>query len=94
MYGLQGIGWRTLTLYRESRKSTLLARLMSNRAKPVIRCPYCRVESEFRPMQERVEGWFRCESCGHDVMPLDPEFQCTCSKCAAVFRSLKLPGSL
>jgi Zn finger protein HypA/HybF involved in hydrogenase expression len=31
----------------------------------------------------RVEGWLQCENCGHNAMPLDPEFQCACSKCEA-----------
>jgi hypothetical protein len=34
------------------------------------------------PMVMRVEGWLQCETCGHNGMPLDPEFKCTCSKCA------------
>jgi len=32
-------------------------------------------------MAIRIEGWLRCESCGHNVMPFDPEFRCACSKC-------------
>jgi hypothetical protein len=52
-------------------------------AELIIRCPYCNVADEFRAMEERAEGWFRCDSCGHDVMPLDPEFRCGCLKCAA-----------
>ena len=57
--------------------------LMPNRAEPIIRCPYCKVESEFRPLTERIEGWFRCESGGHNAMPSDSEFKCACSKCDA-----------
>jgi hypothetical protein len=56
---------------------------MPNRAEPIIRCPYCRVEDEFRPMVTRIEGWLQCENCGHNAMPLDPEFRCSCSKCDA-----------
>jgi len=58
----------------------------------VIRCPYCRVESEFRRLQERVEGWLQCDSCGHNAMPLDPEFRCSCSKCEAS-RAARFPDS-
>jgi hypothetical protein len=47
------------------------------------RCPYCRVGNEFRPLVTRAEGWLQCENCGHNAMPLDPEFKCTCSNCAA-----------
>jgi hypothetical protein len=66
--------------------------LMSNRPAPIIRCPYCRVGHEFRTMPQRVEGWFQCENCGHNAMPLDPEFRCACSKCDAS-RSPSLPDS-
>jgi uncharacterized protein (DUF983 family) len=55
---------------------------MTNHVEPIIRCPHCKIGDEFRPMLARIEGWLQCESCGHNVMPLDPEFQCTCSKCA------------
>lgn len=48
---------------------------------PIIRCPYCKLAGEFRPMILRLEGWFMCESCGHNAMPLDPGFHCTCKKC-------------
>ena len=54
-----------------------------NRPESIIRCPYCRIGNEFRPMEIRTEGWLCCESCGHDAMPLDPEFRCTCAKCEA-----------
>ena len=65
---------------------------MPEGAATIIRCPYCRVESEFRTLLERVEGWLQCDSCGHNAMPLDPEFQCTCSKCEAS-HSPKIPDS-
>lgn len=34
-------------------------------------------------MAQRIEGWLQCETCGHDAMPLDPDFKCTCAKCTA-----------
>jgi hypothetical protein len=37
--------------------------------------------NEFRPLMMRAEGWFQCEGCGHNAMPLDPEFRCTCGNC-------------
>jgi hypothetical protein len=48
---------------------------------PTIRCAYCRLGNEFRPMIILAEGWLQCESCGHNAMPLDPEFKCTCASC-------------
>jgi len=44
-------------------------------------------------MTTRIEGWLQCENCGHNAMPLDPEFRCTCSRCAPL-RHLPLPDSL
>jgi hypothetical protein len=46
-----------------------------------LRCAYCRLGNEFRTMIMRAEGWFQCEGCGHNAMPLDPEFKCTCANC-------------
>src|SRR3954454_7098889 len=63
---------------------------MQNQAELIIRCPYCRVGNEFRPMVTRAEGWLQCGSCGHNAMPLDPEFKCVCSKCDAS-QSQRLP---
>jgi hypothetical protein len=58
-------------------------RMMPNRRERAIRCPHCRVGNEFHPMVEHRQGRFRCQSCGHNAMPLDPEFRCACSKCNA-----------
>jgi hypothetical protein len=69
----------TDTAVRKLRSST---RSCQKGDEPIIRCPYCRVEHEFCPMTERIERWFQCQSCGHNAMPLDPEFKCACSKCA------------
>lgn len=54
---------------------------MTASQEPVIRCPYCRFGDQFRTMMLRSEGWLQCESCGHNAMPLDPEFRCACLKC-------------
>ena len=48
---------------------------------PLLRCAYCRLGNEFRPLIIRAEGWLQCESCGHNAMPLDPEFKCKCASC-------------
>jgi len=64
---------------------------MPHQLTPIIRCPYCQVGNEFLMMLERVEGWFQCDICGHNAMPLDPEFRCSCSKCAAS-RSPRFPA--
>jgi hypothetical protein len=56
---------------------------MANPPEAIIRCPYCKMGTEFRPMVTRVEGWLQCESCGHNAMPLDPGFRCACERCSA-----------
>jgi hypothetical protein len=48
---------------------------------PILRCAYCRLGNEFRPLIIRAEGWLQCESCGHNAMPLDPAFKCKCASC-------------
>jgi hypothetical protein len=78
---------------REVTSDTTRRKLMPNRAEPIIRCPYCSVADVFRPMAERVEGCFRCDRCGHNAMPLDPDFRCACSKCDAS-QSQTFPDSL
>jgi hypothetical protein len=45
------------------------------------RCAYCRLGNDFRPMIMRAEGWCQCEGCGHNAMPLDLDFRCTCANC-------------
>ena len=58
-------------------------KIMPNRTEVAIQCPHCRVGDESRPMVEHIKGWFRCESCGHNEVPLAPGFRCSCSKCNA-----------
>jgi len=48
---------------------------------PLLRCAYCRLGNEFRPLIIRAEGWLQCECCGHNAMPLDLEFKCKCASC-------------
>lgn len=70
--------------------------IVPNRAESIIRCPYCKVGNEFRPMAARIEGWLQCENCGHNAMPLDPEFKCCCSKCGALQsprRAIEIPDA-
>ena len=54
----------------------------------------CRLGNEFRPMIIRAEGWFLCEGCGHNAMPLDPEFKCTCANCEQTEPSVPTSGTL
>ncbi len=54
-----------------------------------MRCPYCVLGSEFRPMCRRAKKSFLCVSCGHTATPDDPYSKCPCSRC----RELKLTAS-
>jgi len=46
-----------------------------------IRCPYCLVGIEFRPMIAYKDGRFICRDCGHTVCPGFPEYMCACRSC-------------
>lgn len=53
----------------------------------IVRCPYCVMGSEFRPMLPRFrETEFVCVSCGHVATPDDPYLKCPCSRCVDMSR--------
>jgi len=47
----------------------------------VIRCPYCLIGIEFRPMIAHKDGRFVCRDCAHTVRPGVPEYRCTYRPC-------------
>lgn len=47
----------------------------------VVRCPYCVLGVQFRPMEARLDGRFVCEKCGHVSFPERTSFQCSCYRC-------------
>lgn len=53
----------------------------------IVRCPFCVMGSEFRPMlrRSRKKG-FVCVICGHLATPGDPYLKCPCSRCHAMKR--------
>jgi recombinational DNA repair protein (RecF pathway) len=51
-----------------------------------IRCPYCVVGTEFRPMISYKDGRFVCRECAHTVRPGVPEYKCRCSPCLRMER--------
>lgn len=53
----------------------------------VVRCPYCVLSGEFRPMVALEGGAFVCDNCGHMTVPQNRDFRCHCSKCVEM-RSL------
>jgi hypothetical protein len=46
-----------------------------------IRCPYCVLGYEFRPMVAHADGKFVCNKCGHLAIPSDNNFECACWRC-------------
>jgi len=48
----------------------------------IVRCPYCVLGNEFRPMIRHIDGRFICNKCGHITRPDDASFLCSCAKCA------------
>jgi hypothetical protein len=50
--------------------------------KQIIRCPYCVLGHEFRPLVSQPDRTFLCPKCGHAAEPGDEYFQCSCPKCS------------
>ena len=55
-----------------------------------VRCPYCVLGLEFRPMVAHVDGRYICNKCGHTTHPSDVKYECHCPKC----RNLICPRAL
>jgi len=51
-------------------------------AEPVVRCPYCIVGDEFKPMAINANRRFMCAKCGHLTIPDERNFKCFCWHCA------------
>ncbi len=52
----------------------------------IIRCPYCVVGIEFRPMIAYKDGRFVCRDCAHTVRPGVSEYRCSCRPCLTLMR--------
>jgi hypothetical protein len=55
--------------------------------KQVLRCPYCVLGDDFRPMLRKLEGWFMCSKCGHTSNPRKRHYKCSCRKCEELNRA-------
>jgi hypothetical protein len=53
----------------------------------VVRCPYCVLGVQFRPMALRLDGRFVCERCGHVCLPDGTSFKCSCYRCGELYAS-------
>jgi len=47
----------------------------------IVRCPYCVLGDDLRPMLPKMGGMFICQKCGHAVVPGNRAFKCSCQKC-------------
>jgi hypothetical protein len=47
----------------------------------VVRCPYCVLGVQFRPMAPHLDGRFICESCGHTSLADGTSIKCSCERC-------------
>ena len=52
-----------------------------------VRCPYCALGLEFRPMVAHLDGRYICDKCGHTAHPDDLKYHCRCAKCAKMMVS-------
>ncbi len=52
----------------------------------VVRCPYCVLDDDFRPMVAHLDGRYICAKCGHLANPRDKDFRCSCPECVQVIR--------
>jgi DNA-directed RNA polymerase subunit RPC12/RpoP len=52
----------------------------------IVRCPYCVLDSEFRPMLQRSQTSFVCSTCGHMAIPDEPHVKCSCARCRELVR--------
>jgi hypothetical protein len=52
----------------------------------IVRCPYCVLGGEFRPMVQQSEEWFVCLGCVHMATPGNPHRKCPCARCNEVKR--------
>ena len=53
----------------------------STQMEGTVRCPYCVLGLEFRPMVAHVDGRYICNKCGHTTHPSEGKYECPCSKC-------------
>ena len=59
---------------------------VSGMSQEIIRCPYCVLGGEFRPMFRKTKKCFVCVSCGHTVKPEEPYSKCACPRCIELAR--------
>ena len=61
--------------------------------KHAVRCPFCVLGLEFRPMVAHIDGRYICSKCGHTTHPAESEYQCQCPNCRKLVRASALAAS-
>jgi DNA-directed RNA polymerase subunit RPC12/RpoP len=60
--------------------------------KDAVRCPFCVLGGEFRPMVSDVDGYI-CNNCGHTTHPTESEYKCHCPNCRTLVSARALVAS-
>ena len=50
----------------------------------VVRCPFCVLDNDFRPMLPTASGCYSCTGCGHLTVPSNQKFLCPCRRCTSL----------
>ena len=51
--------------------------------KALYECPYCTQVDKPHVMSKRFDGaWYRCNKCGHTIIPSEVQFHCSCLNCS------------
>lgn len=59
-----------------------------------VRCPFCALGQEFRPMVKHPDGRYICTKCSHTSRPGDVHHACPCAKCFLMYERLAAAGEL
>jgi len=62
----------------------MLPAMLAEKTHYVLRCPYCVLGDDFRPLLARPDGRFYCVQCGHTASPRELTYICACAQCVRV----------
>ena len=81
-----GASGSTLAPPTKNEEMSIMKESVSGMSQEIIRCPYCVLGGEFRPMFRKTKKCFVCISCGHTARPEEPYSKCACSRCLELAR--------
>lgn len=56
---------------------------------PIVRCPFCVAENDFRRMRLVEGGRYACVACWHVTEPKNKDFECQCVRCIGLRARVK-----